>query len=251
MTGMQTTKQSPTLQIRRSEERGLQDLGWSKNQMTFSFADYHDPDWMHFGPLRVLIESRIDPHSGFSSHPHRDAEIASYVVSGTLTHSDSFGNEAEVTAGEMQLISAGSRGMIHAEDNRQDELEHHYQIWLIPERPDTQFAYHQLKYAPEDRQGRFRLYVSPDGQGGSMPANTDAYIYAGLFAPDDAAKYELESGRGVWIQVVKGRLRADGVTLEAGDGLGVTGKDRLDLTFEDDSEVLLIDVRMNAPLIWT
>jgi len=223
---------------------------WADNWMTFSFANYHDPDWMHFGPLRVMVENHIQPHSGFSAHPHRDVEIVTYVAAGTLTHSDSFGHEAGITAGEMQLISAGSRGMVHAEENLHDEVEHNYQMWLIPDRPGTSFAYHQLKYTPEERQGRFRLYVSPDGDDGSMPINTDARIYAGLFAPGDAVKHVLEAGRGAWIQMVDGRLSVAGVTLDAGDGVGITEAADLHLSVERDSEVLLFDVRMDVPLLW-
>ena len=242
----------PDITIRRSEERGFEDFGWADNWMTFSFADYRDPEWMHFGPLRVMIENHIQPHSGFSAHPHRDVEIVTYVAAGTLTHSDSFGHEAGITAGEMQLISAGSRGMIHAEENVHDEVEHNYQMWLIPDRPGTDFAYHQLKYTPEERRGRFRLYVSPDGREGSMPINTDALIYAGLFADGDQVEYALETGRGAWIQVVEGRVQVAGDVLETGDGMGITHHDGdLHFQFEDDSEVLLFDLRMDVPLLWT
>ena len=106
MSSTQTTESD--LRLRRSGDRGVQDLGWSTNRMTFSFADYHDPDWMRFGPLRVLIESHIDPNEGFAEHPHRHAEIVSYVTEGVLRHEDSFGHEADIRAGEMQLISAGA-----------------------------------------------------------------------------------------------------------------------------------------------
>ena len=245
-----TTDQEPTLRIRRSEERGFEDFGWADNWMTFSFADYNDPEWVHFGPLRVMVENHIQPHEGFGAHPHRDVEIVTYVSSGTLTHGDSFGHEEGITAGEMQLISAGSRGMVHSEENHHDEVEHNYQMWLIPERTGTTFNYGQKKFTPEERQGRFCLYVSPDGRNGSMPINTDAFIYAGLFAPGNSVTHELGEGRGAWIQVVKGELHVAGETLKQGDGVGITETDRLDLTFEADSEVLLFDVRMDAPMIW-
>lgn len=247
---MNTLSPDTTLRLRRSQERGFEDFGWADNWMTFSFANYRDPDWVHFGPLRVMVENHIQPHSGFQAHPHRDVEIVTYVAAGTLTHSDSFGHQAGVTAGEMQLISAGSRGMVHAEENVHDVVEHNYQMWLIPERPGTTFAYHQLGYTPEERQGRFRLYVSPDGRGESMPINTDAYIYAGLFAEGDTVQHELVPGRGAWVQVVHGQLRLADVVLKAGDGVGITVTDQLDFAFEDDTEVLLFDVRMDVPLLW-
>jgi hypothetical protein len=126
--------------IRRSADRGLQDLDGSTNWLTFSFADYHDPAWMRFGPLRVLIESHMDAGEGFSEHPHRHAEIVSYVTTGVLRHSDSYGEEADLRPGEMQVISAGSDGMRHSETNPTSEPESHYQLWFVPDRPDTDFA---------------------------------------------------------------------------------------------------------------
>jgi redox-sensitive bicupin YhaK (pirin superfamily) len=247
---MAVDENRPTLRIRRSEDRGFEDFGWADNWMTFSFADYHDPDWNNFGPLRVMVENHIQPHEGFSAHPHRDVEIVTYVSSGVLTHGDSFGHESAIGAGAMQLISAGSRGMIHSEENLHDEVEHNYQMWLIPERAGTEFAYHEKQYTPEERQGRFCLYVSPDGREGSMPINTDAFIYAGLFSSGDSVEYTLDEGRGAWIQMVGGVCRVAGITLEQGDGVGITDVGALKLEFEAESEVLLFDLRMDVPLLW-
>ena len=245
-----STEPTPTLRLRRSDERGFEDFGWADNWMTFSFANYRDLEWTRFGPLRVMVENHIQPHSGFSAHPHRDVEIVTYVAAGTLTHGDSFGHQAGITAGEMQLISAGSRGMIHSEENLHDEVEHNYQMWLIPDRPGTSFAYHQKHYTPEERQGRFCLYVSPDGRAGSMPINTDAFIYAGLFAAGDTASHEIAEGRGAWVQVVEGEVAVAGTTLRTGDGVGITDIDTLDFRFGAASEVLLFDVRMDVPVLW-
>jgi len=160
----------PTLRIRRSDERGFEDFGWADNWMTFSFANYNDPAWVHFGPLRVMVENHIQPHEGFSAYPHRDVEILTYVVSGTLTHEDSFGH--------------------------------------------TRLA---------SRRGKLCLYVSPDGRGETMPINTDACVYAGLFSPGDRITHKVEDGRGAWLQVVDGELEVAGETLRQGDGVGITG----------------------------
>ena len=243
---------SPTLsspRIRRSQERGHQDLGWSVNRMTFSFAEYYDPDWMHFGPLRVLIESEIEPHSGFDAHPHRDVEIVSYITSGVLRHTDSRGGSADISAGEMQLISAGHDGMIHSETNPLDRPETHYQMWFIPDQPHTDFAYHQLNRSPEERDGALCLYVSPDGRKESMPINTDAFVYAGEFDQRETLSYPLRPGRGVWIQVVEGHLSVRDISLKEGDGAGFTAPSELTLSMEEETEVLLVDVRMDAPRI--
>jgi quercetin 2,3-dioxygenase len=246
---MQTTS-PPTLRLRRSNERGFEDFGWTDNYLTFSFAGYRDPVWNNFGPLRVVIENHIQPRSGFPSHSHRDAEIVTYVASGTLTHGDNMGHTAAITAGEMQHISAGSRGIVHSEENVHDVIEHNYQMWLIPDRRGTEAAYHQLKFEPEERQGRFRLYVSRDGEDGSMPINTDARIYAGLFRPGDSVRHSLPAGWGAWIQVVHGDLRVAGLALHQGDGVGITDARELHIQFDSDSEVLLFDVAMDAPLLW-
>jgi len=243
-------KSSPDIRLRRSNERGFEDFGWTDNYVTFSFASYRDPVWNNFGPLRVIVENHIQPRSGFPSHPHRDTEIVTYVAGGTLTHRDNMGHQAAITAGEMQHISAGSRGIVHSEENLHDVVEHNYQMWLIPDRPGTTAAYHQLKFTPEERLGRFRLYLSRNGDDGSMPINTDARIYAGLFQPGDSIQHAIEPGWGAWIQMVHGELRVAGLALHPGDGVGITNARKLDLQFDAASEVLLFDVRMDVPLLW-
>jgi len=240
----------PVIKLRRNRDRGFEDFGWTDNCMTFSFGGYHDPDWMHFGPLRVMVENHIQPDAGFPAHPHKDVEVLTYVVSGTLTHSDSFGHQAEITAGEMQLISAGSRGMIHAEENRHDRVEHNYQMWLMPDRPGTTFNYHQLKFSTEERQGCLRLYVSPDGRENSMPINTDALVHAGPLAEGDRLTYPLAHDRGLWLQVAKGAVTGLGVDLETGDGMGITQVQALELIMRDRSELLLFDLGLHAPRSW-
>lgn len=250
MTSTANPTANPVIKLRRSRDRGFEDFGWTDNWMTFSFGGYRDPEWMNFGPLRVMVENHIQPHSGFPAHPHKHVEVLTYVVSGILTHSDSFGHQAEITAGEMQLISAGRRGMVHAEENRHDRVEHNYQMWLIPNRTDTTFDYHQLKFTPEEREGRWRLYVSPDGRDGSMPINTDALIYAGLFRQGDRLTHTLDTGRGAWLQVVQGAVATSHVSLTTGDGLGITQTTSLEMTVQENSELLLFDLGMDTPRIW-
>lgn len=252
------TSAKPTIRLRRSGDRGFEDFGWADNWMTFSFAGYADPEWNNYGPLRVMVENHIQPHEGFSAHPHRDVEIVTYVSSGILTHGDSFGHEAGISAGEMQLISAGSRGMIHSEENKHDVVEHNYQMWLVPNRFPTSFAYHQLGFSTEERKGRLRMYVSPDGRDGSMPINTNAFIYAGLFEPGQTAVHDIDEGRGVWIQVVDGRMDVtwtdagdNALALVLGDGAGISDIDKLSLSFRESTELLLFDVRLDEPMIWS
>jgi redox-sensitive bicupin YhaK (pirin superfamily) len=241
MTNAQTL--SRPFHLRRRENRGVQDLGWSTNRMTFSFSDYYDPDWMGFGSLRVLIESEIDPHQSFSMHPHRNVDILSYVVDGTLRHRDSVDNETDITPGEMQLIRAGQRGILHKETNPQDTPERHYQFWLTPDEPSHESSYHELDPYPEQRRAQLKLYASPDGRRHSMPLRSDAFIYAGLFTTGDTVRHSLSDDRGAWLQVVDGQVRLGDTELQAGDGVGVTAdRSHLDLGFTADSNVLLIDL---------
>jgi len=233
--------------VRRREERGHQDLGWSENHLTFSFANYHAPDWMHFGPLRVLIESRIEPHEGFPAHPHRNVEILSYVTSGVLRHRDQRGHEADIPAGGMQVISAGREGVVHSETNPLDRPEVHYQLWFAPDRPDTAVAYHQRPPQAEAQAGQFTLFVSPDGRTDTLPINTDAYVYVGHFSPADAAHHRLAGGRGAWVQIVAGTVTVNGLALRAGDGVGLTAPGNHSFSFAENSEVLLIDVQRDVP----
>ena len=156
----------------------------------------------------------------------------------------------------MQLISAGSEGMVHSEENTHDIVEHNYQMWLVPDRPGTDFAYHERGFSPDERQGQFRCYVAPytdeaAGDGGPMPINTDAYIYAGLFSAGDTAKHALVPGRGAWVQVVDGTVEVAGTTLHSGDGVGITDASELSFSFGAESEVLFFDVRMDAERLWT
>ena len=241
MTNAQTL--SRPFHLRRRENRGVQDLGWSTNRMTFSFSDYYDPDWMGFGALRVLIESEIDPHQGFSMHPHRNVDILSYVVDGTLRHRDSRDHEMDITPGEMQLIRAGRRGTHHKETNPHDTPERHYQFWLMPDEPPLESSYDELAPFPEQRRAQLKLYASPDGRGPSMPLRTDAFVYAGLFSAGNTVRHTLGTDRGAWLQVVDGQVRLGDTELRAGDGVGVTAdRSHLDLAFPTDSNVLLIDL---------
>jgi redox-sensitive bicupin YhaK (pirin superfamily) len=146
--------------------------------------------------------------------------------------------------------------MVHSEENVHDEGEHNYQMWLVPDRAGTDFAYHERGFSRAERRGQFRCYVAPRaadeaGPDGPMPINTDAFIYAGLFGAGDEAGHALGDGRGAWVQVVEGEVSVAGVTLRGGDGAGITDAGRLAFAFGAESEVLLFDLRMDAPRLWT
>lgn len=233
------------IRIRRSNERGFEDFGWTDNWMTFSFAGYHNPEWMHFGPIRVIVENHIQPHKGFTSHPHRDMEIVTYVSSGVLTHGDNMGHKENIRSGEMQRITAG-KGIVHSEMNEQDEVEHNIQIWILPDRAGYTPGYQMKRYNREERTGALRLYISRDGRDDSMEINQDVDLYAGIFPSGSKAIHRIEQGRGVWMQIIHGKLDINGeIELGEGDGAGFDHLDKLEWQAQEDTELILFDVAMD------
>jgi redox-sensitive bicupin YhaK (pirin superfamily) len=230
---------------RRAQRAARHPAGASSRPCT-SPGGHPNLEWVAFGPLRAVIEHRLQPHAELPPRQYRDVEILTYVAAGILSYSDGFGLHASVDAGEMQLVSAGSRGMMYAEQNLQNVAGHHYQVLLAPNRMGTEFAYSVTGYTAEERQGRLRIYASPDGVAGSMRTNADASIYAGLFRSGDRVEHWLPSGRGAWVQLIRGRATVAGAQLNPNEGVGITATHRIDLIFAADSEALLFDVGMDA-----
>ncbi len=231
-----------TITIRRSEERGHADHGWLDAYHTFSFADYQDPAFDRFGPLRVLNHDRIQPCQGFSTHGHRDMEIVTYVMSGVLAHKDNMGNGSEIRPGEVQLMSAGT-GVLHSEFNASDtEVAELLQMWVFPRQDGQDPRYEQREFEEAERRGRLRLVVSPDGRDGSLTIGQDALLFVGLLDEGESAELELESGRQAWVHVGRGELAVNGTRLTRGDGAAVTGESSLTLTGRD-AEFVIWDLR--------
>jgi len=232
------------IRIRRSDERGFEDFGWTDNWMTFSFANYHDPEWTRFGPLRVIVENHIQPHEGFSSHPHEDMEILTYVSSGVLTHGDNMGNKEGIKAGQMQRLTAGT-GIVHSEMNDHDEVEHNIQIWILPDQKGHTPGYQVKGFSKEQRTGTLQKYIGPDDTG-AMHINQDAHIFAGILPEGADYQYSLKSGRGAWLQIVHGSVTINNdLTLNKGDGAGITDLEELDIRATDEAELILFDVAMD------
>ena len=211
-------------EIRRSQERGFADHGWLKSFHTFSFADYYDPQHVEFGPLRVINEDRVQAGAGFGTHGHRDMEIVSYVLSGELAHKDSMGNGSTIRPGDVQRMSAGT-GVRHSEFNpSQKQGTHFLQIWIQPDAANIEPSYEEKHFGAEEKRGRLRLIVSPDRAEGSLLLHQDARLYAGLFDGAEQADLEVRSGRRIYVHLARGSLTANGVALEAGDALKITGK---------------------------
>ena len=210
--------------IRRADDRGHAHHGWLASHHPFSFADYYDPAQMGFRTLRVINEDRVAPGRGFGAHGHRDMEIVSYVLDGALAHEDSTGTGSVLRPGDVQRMSAGT-GVTHSELNpSKDEAVHFLQIWLIPERRGIAPSYEQKTFSVDDKRGRLRLVVSPDGRDGSVSINTDASIRVGVLAEGESASVPVPEGRHAWVQVARGRARVNGHDLGEGDGAAVSSE---------------------------
>jgi redox-sensitive bicupin YhaK (pirin superfamily) len=231
---------------RKSEDRGPTRIGWLDSKHTFSFGHYQDPRHMGFGPLRVINEDKVAPGAGFDTHSHRDMEILSWVVSGALEHKDSLGTGSVIRPGDLQRMTAGT-GVAHSEFNAsKTEPVHFLQIWIIPERRGLAPGYEQKSFPEAERRGRLRLIGARDGRDGAVTIHQDVDLYAGLLAPGDEVSHEVShevrTGRGAWVQVVRGAVLAGDEALSVGDGLAVTTLGRLVLTATADAEVLLFDL---------
>ncbi|MGN6453049.1 MAG: pirin family protein [Steroidobacteraceae bacterium] len=230
------------LEIRRSAERGRADHGWLKSFHTFSFADYYDPDWVAYGPLRVINDDRVVPGQGFGKHGHRDMEIVTYILDGELEHKDSMGNGSVIRVGDVQRRSAGT-GVTHSEFNPSATQEVHFlQIWVLPETLRLPPGYEQKHFSAADKRGRLRLIAAPRGEEGAVLIHQDARIYAGLLDGAERAEFRVAEGRRAWLQVARGSLSCDGIRLSMGDGARTAGPAQLMLGDAADAEVLVFDL---------
>ncbi len=230
------------LAIRPADERGLASLGWLNSRHTFSFGHYYDPEFMGFGPLRVINEDRVKPGQGFGTHGHSDMEIISYVLDGALEHKDSLGTGSIIRPGDVQRMSAGT-GVRHSEFNASDtDPVHFLQIWILPEREGIEPSYEQKAFSNDEKQGRLRLVGSRDGREGSVTIHQDVDLYASLVGADDSVSYELGDGRNGWVQVARGSVRLNGNVLSAGDGVALRGEQTLTIDGVDNAEILLFDM---------
>jgi redox-sensitive bicupin YhaK (pirin superfamily) len=230
------------IRVRKAAERGHFNHGWLDTYHTFSFGDYYDRAHMGFRSLRVVNDDRVQPGQGFGMHGHRDMEIVTYVLEGTLQHKDSMGNGSLIRAGELQRMTAGT-GVRHSEFNPADkEWVHLYQIWLLPERKGLKPSYEQLAVSEEQKRGRFRLVASPGGADGSLTIHQDARLYLASLLLGEGISHEIERGRAAWLQVLRGKVDFLGNDLAAGDGVAVTDEKTVAIQAAVPSEVLLFDL---------
>ena len=229
------------IQFRPVSCRGVADHGWLKTRHAFSFADYHDPDWMGWRCLRVMNEDWIASGTGFPSHPHREMEIITLVLSGAVAHEDSIGNSGVITQDEVQVMSAG-RGIVHSEANPYDEELHLYQIWIVPAKSGVDSRYDQKSYDPAERIGQWQLIVSEAGEGESLTIAQDVRISRRTQIGNSSIENRIVDSRGHWIQVISGSVQLDGVTLESGDGAAIDEVDSYRMDVVEETDLLLFDL---------
>lgn len=228
--------------LRPSETRGEADFGWLKSKHSFSFGSYFDPNHIGFGALRVINEDRVAPSAGFPTHPHQNMEIISYIVSGGLEHKDSLGTGSVIRPGELQRMSAGS-GVRHSEYNHSDtDPVHFLQIWIVPEADGLKPSYEQKVFPDAERRDTLKLIGSRNGREGSVVIHQDVDLWASLLSADKSVSFDIKPGRKVWLQIVKGKLSVDGLSMAAGDGLGLLDAGKIDLVAQENSEFLLFDL---------
>jgi quercetin 2,3-dioxygenase len=228
--------------LRKSQERGYADHGWLKSFHSFSFAGYHDPQFMGWGNLRVINEDRVAAGMGFGKHGHRNMEIISYVLSGELAHEDSMGNVKGIPPGDVQRMSAGS-GVTHSEFNHaKDQTTHFLQIWIEPNVSEIPPSYEQQTIPAIDKDGKLRLIASPDGKDGAVKIHADAKVYAGLFNGSQSAEVDLDPQRKYYVHLIQGALTINGNLINGGDALLIDNETRLDINHGVDAEVLFFDL---------
>ena len=225
--------------LRKAQDRGHANHGWLDSYHTFSFADYYDANFMGFSALRVINEDVIDGGQGFGTHPHKDMEILTYVLSGTVEHKDSMGNKEQIPAGEFQIMSAGT-GVRHSEYNGSKDVPLHlYQIWIIPEKTGIEPRYAQRRF--DDVQGR-QLVLSPDAREGSLKVFQDMTLSRWALKKDEQGSVDVEDGRRIWIQVVKGDVIVNGEAATTSDAFAIWDEKSLAIVASSDAEILLFDL---------
>jgi redox-sensitive bicupin YhaK (pirin superfamily) len=220
---------------------GGADHGWLKARHHFSFASYHDPDNMGWGPIRVWNDDEIAPNSGFPPHPHSDMEIITYVRTGAITHQDSLGNQGRTEAGDVQVMSAGS-GIRHAEYNLEPETTTLFQIWIEPTDRGGKPSWGARPFPKDDRAGKFVTLASGlPGDDDALPIRTNGRVSGATLKAGETTEYVLGKDRHAYLVPAVGAVEVNGVRLNARDGAAVTDEAVLKVTALEDAEIVLVD----------
>lgn len=229
------------INIRKANERGHANLGWLESYHSFSFSSYYDPNWMGYQSLRVINDDIVMPGKGFGTHPHKDMEIITYVLSGQLEHKDSMGNGRVIKPGDFQYMAAGT-GIMHSEFNpSSDEAVHLLQIWIQPDAQGVTPRYAERQMADAES-GKWHLAASKSGRDQSMAIHQDADLSLARLEPNQEIEYTVAKGRHTWLHLAEGNIDLNGQTLTAGDAAYVSGEEQLALKATADSQVLLFDL---------
>lgn len=227
------------IKIRPSRERGHNRLPWLDSRFTFSFDRYYDPDHVQFRSLRVMNEDVIAPAQGFPMHPHRDMEILTWILDGSLEHRDSSGGSGVIRPGELQHMTAG-RGVMHSEFNPSPKKPVHLlQIWLLPERKGLDPGYEQLAFQDGELRNHFGHVAGPKAP---VTIHQDADLHIARLDQGAEAAHSLASGRHAWVQVARGAVELNDMALRAGDGAAISDEKEIRVRASEPSEVLAFDL---------
>ena len=232
--------------LHKAATRGHANHGWLDSHHTFSFANYHNPDRMHFGVLRVLNDDRVDPGMGFGTHPHDNMEIISIPLEGDLEHKDSMDNTAVIRKGDIQVMSAGT-GIYHSEYNKnKDKLTKFLQIWVYPNKRNVTPRYGQITLDEAARRNNLHQVLSPNPDDEGVWIHQDAWFHLGTFDTDKTVNYSLKKkGNGIYVFVIKGDFTIGSIALNQRDGVGIWDTDEITITSNSqDAEILLMEVPM-------
>lgn len=221
------------------------DHGWLDTRYHFSFSDYHDPERMGWGKIRVWNDDKIAPRSGFPPHGHNDMEIITFVRTGAISHKDSMGNAGRTAAGDVQVMSAGN-GVVHAEYNLEDEDTTLFQIWIVPDRTGGEPDWGMREFPRGERSGKWEVLASgdPDGDGeGALPLRSDARILAATLSAGERVTYDATPSRHQYLVAASGRIRVNGADARARDGVAITGEEAIEVEALDDAELVMVDAR--------
>ena len=229
-------------EIRRGEDRGVTRWDWLESYHSFAFGEYQNPKRISFGPLRVINDDLVAPGQGFGMHGHRDMEILTYVLRGTLEHRDSEGNHGVIRPYELQMMRAGT-GIRHSEFNgSQTDPVHLLQIWIHPEQTGLAPAYAELALDFEARNCRWAIVASPDGRDGSVRIAQDASMFVAHLLPGEDVAHAIAPGRRVYLHVATGEVYVDGEMLTEGDAVAIAEVNRVEVNGSEVSEVILFDL---------
>ncbi|MXP09230.1 pirin family protein [Pseudoblastomonas halimionae] len=231
------------IEVRPFASLGHANHGWLDARHHFSFASYHDPERMGWGPIRVWNDDTIAPKSGFPPHPHDNMEIVTFVRTGAITHKDSLGNQGRTAAGDVQVMSAGT-GITHAEYNVEDEATTLFQIWIIPSQRGDAPGWGQRKFPKAARDGGFEILASgmPE-EDDALPIRTDAKVVAATLKAGQTAEWSTDGSRYQYLVAPTGKIRVNGTEAQSRDGVAITGEDTIKIEALEDAEIVMVDAR--------